>query len=166
VRTTGLTITVGLLAFIAYGDVRTRRIPNAACLGIVILGLARIVLAHDAVAARCTLAAAAAIFAAAFLLFWRGAVGGGDVKLMAAMVLLIGHHEVVRFLLLMSVYGGVLALAMIARNTLRPYLIALRQPALMRPLTGTNGGATPAARSTIPYGVAIAAAGVITILAR
>jgi len=76
-------LAIGILAIIAYGDLRRRRIPNELSLAIAILGLTRMLLGDDAVAAGPTLAAAAAVFVAAFLLFWRGILGGGDAKLVA-----------------------------------------------------------------------------------
>jgi prepilin peptidase CpaA len=81
VQTAILIVGMAVLAVIAYGDVRTRRIPNMFCLAIAILGLLQIILGHDPIAAAHTLAATAAIFVAAFLLFWYGAIGGGDAKL-------------------------------------------------------------------------------------
>jgi Flp pilus assembly protein protease CpaA len=58
-----LTVAVGVLASIAYHDVRTRRIPNALSLTIAALGLSRIALAQDAIAGWYTLAAATVTFA-------------------------------------------------------------------------------------------------------
>jgi prepilin peptidase CpaA len=157
---------MGILVIIAYGDMRTRRIPNVLSLAIAILGLLRIILGHDPVANGQTLAAAAAIFVAAFLLFWYGAIGGGDAKLAAATALLVGYHDLFSFLLLMSVCGGALALAMLACDTLRLWL----WPWLPSQRTGTPSATESArsiaasARPTVPYGVAIAAAGVVTLI--
>ena len=125
-QTAVLVVGVGILATIAYGDVRTRRIPNALSLAIAILGLLRIVLVHDPVAAGYTLAAGAAVFVAAFLLFWRGAIGGGDAKLVTAMALLVSYRDLFSFLFLMSVCGGALALAILARDKFRQRLLARR----------------------------------------
>jgi len=106
VHTAVLVVGIGVFAFIAYSDVRTRRIPNALSLAIAILGLIRIILVHDLVAAEHTLAVAAAVFAVAFLLFSCGTVGGGDAKLVTAVALLIGYQELFGFLFLMSLGGG------------------------------------------------------------
>lgn len=160
-----LVIAIGLLAIIAYGDVRTRRIPNALCLAIALLGTFRIALADDATAAGQTLAVTAVIFATVFVLFWRGAVGGGDAKLVAAMTLLVGHREVLGFLVLMSCFGGALALAIFARDTLHPHLIRLWQPACTRPPIAVAEDPVGPPKSTIPYGVAIAFAGIIILIA-
>lgn len=159
-----LIVAVGILAIIAYGDVRMRRIPNALCLAIATLGLARIALAHDTAAASQTLAAGAVIFAVTFLLFWRGAIGGGDAKLVAAMALLIGHEELLSFLFLMSLCGGALAVATLAQNNLRLLHWRLSGRERMPPVTETAGSIAAPVGSTVPYGVAVAAAGVITLM--
>lgn len=124
-----LVVAIGVLALIAYGDVCTRRIPNAFSLTTAVLGLARLTLAQDPPAAGHTLVAAVIIFAVGFALFWRGAIGGGDAKLATAMVLLIGHQALFAFLFLMSLCGGMLALCALARDRIGPRLIRLWCPA-------------------------------------
>ena len=84
---------VAVLAVIAYGDIRRRRIPNALCVVVAALGMVRISAARDALTAGYTLLAAAAVFAGTFLLFWRGVIGGGDAKLITAIALVIGHRD-------------------------------------------------------------------------
>ena len=56
-QTATLIVGLGILAVIAYGDMRSRRIPNVLSLAIAILGLLRIMLVHDPVTAGHTLAA-------------------------------------------------------------------------------------------------------------
>jgi prepilin peptidase CpaA len=163
VQTAVLIIGIGILAMIAYGDVRTRRIPNALCIAIAMLGLIRITLVHDPVAASHTLAAGAVVFVTGFLVFWRGAIGGGDAKLLAAMALLIGYHELVSFLFLMSLCGGALALAILARDHLRPRLLRHSRMASVPP-PDISGCRVASIRSTVPYGVAIAASGAIMLI--
>jgi prepilin peptidase CpaA len=159
-----LVVAVGTLALIAYGDVRNRRIPNTLSLAIAALGLAHLALAHDAAAASHTIAAAAVTFVVTFLLFWRGIIGGGDAKLLTAVVLLIGHQELLGFLFLMSLCGGALAAAILARDQLR--LLCWRPSRLARlpRLTEVAGSTSAPAESAVPYGVAIAAAGAITLI--
>lgn len=161
-QSAGVITAIGLLGVIAYCDLRTRRIPNALCLGIALLGLLRIALAGDALAAGYSLATATAIFSAAVLLFGRGAIGGGDVKLATAMALLLDHREVLGFLVLMSVCGGVLALAVLAREMVRHHVVSAWRPARAPP--GGTEDAILTSKPTIPYGVAIAAAGAITLM--
>ena len=143
-----------LLTIIAYGDVRRRRIPNALSLAVAALGLTRILVAGDPVAASYTLTAGAAILVVALLLFCRGVIGGGDAKLLPAMALFIGYSNLLEFLFLMSLCGGALALAIMARDR-----FGARR--LRSPPSEPSGGST---RSTVPYGVAIAVAGVITLI--
>jgi prepilin peptidase CpaA len=149
-----LLLGICLFTAIAYGDVRTRRIPNELVVGILALAAFRIALAADPTAALYTLVASAALFVAVFLLFWRGLLGGGDVKLIGATGLLVGYHDVLGFLFVMSMSGGLMAVAMLAGERLgrRPMTMPAQEPQ-----------ETPA-RLTVPYGVAIAAAGVITLL--
>jgi prepilin peptidase CpaA len=158
-----LIVAVGILAIIAYGDVRMRCIPNALSLTIATLGLVRIILAQDPVAASHTLAAGAVIFAVTFLLFWRGAIGGGDAKLVPAMTLLIGHKELLSFLFLMSLSGGALAVVTLARDRLRRQHWCLSRSACL-PVTETAECVAIPRETTVPYGVAVAVAGVITLM--
>jgi prepilin peptidase CpaA len=159
-----LVVAAAIFAIIAYSDMRERRIPNALSLAIGILGITRIFLADDSDAAGQTLAAGSVIFAATFFLFWRGVLGGGDAKLVAAAVLLIGYQKLFIFLFLMSLCGGALALTILARDSLR-----------VRHWRRSRRNSTAAVResvewsgkpvdSTVPYGVAVAAAGVITLI--
>ncbi|MGC2202016.1 MAG: prepilin peptidase [Stellaceae bacterium] len=154
---------VAILATIAYGDVRRRRIPNTLSLVIVTLGLIRIILIHDPVATTRTLLAGAVIFAAAFWLFSRGVIGGGDAKLVAAAALLIGYRDLFSFFILMSVLGGVLALATLVQDELAPWLRRLRQSSCV-PQSEHQQHLAPGERSTVPYGLAIATAGIITLV--
>jgi prepilin peptidase CpaA len=163
VQTAILIVGMGILAVIAYCDARTRRIPNVLSLGIAILGLLRIILVYDPVAAGHTLAAGAAIFVAAFLLFWYGAIGGGDAKLVSATALLVGYHDLFSFLFLMSACGGALALAMLARDTLRLWLWLPARWA-RTPLATETAECVAAPAPTLPYGVAIATAGVVLLI--
>lgn len=163
-QTAVLIVGIGLLAVIAYGDVRTRRIPNELSVAIGILGLIRIILLNDAVTAGHSLLAGAVIFGTAFFFFWRGAIGGGDVKLVTATALLISYLNMFSFLFLMSLCGGMLALTMLAQDKLRPRLRRLLQQARIPTETETVECIAPRVRSTVPYGAAIAAAGIITLV--
>jgi len=164
VQTAVLVVAIGVLAIIAFGDVRTRRIPNVLAAAIATLGLARMTLAGDPVATVHTIEASTAVFAAAFLLFWRHVLGGGDAKLVTAMALLIGYQDLLSFLFLMSLCGGALAIAILARDKLCPGFWRVSRSARMPSATEATGCIAGAARSTVPYGVAIAAAAVITLI--
>ena len=80
---------------------------------------------------------AAAVFAAFALMFSLGLMGGGDVKMAAAIALWLPPLTMFKLLLIMSVAGGVLTLALLI-----PHRIA-----------------KSAGNPEIPYGIAIAFAG-------
>jgi prepilin peptidase CpaA len=158
-------VAVSVLAIIAYNDVRTRRIPNALSLTIATLGLTRVAFAANVIDARCTLAAAVIIFIITFALFQRGAIGGGDAKILPATVLLIGYRELLGFLFLMSLCGGVLALATQTAERLDLPFRRFRRGAYVSATGQGDRGRAASKGSTVPYGVAVATAGVITLIA-
>ncbi|TMJ11250.1 MAG: peptidase [Alphaproteobacteria bacterium] len=134
-----IAILAAALAVAAFGDWRTRIIPNRLNAAIALLAipywwstgvsLSPGILLHVAVAA--------AVFAIFTLAFVAKAMGGGDVKLVAAVALWLPPFAVVKLLLLMSIAGGLLTVAMLIRHRM-----SKRQEEL-----------------EIPYGVAIAFGG-------
>lgn len=167
---------VAVFAGAAYGDVRRRQIPNTIALALAGLGVLHLVLEGDPVAAGWTFAVAAAVLVTGFGLFSFGLIGGGDAKLLAAATLLVGFRDVPAFLLIMSVLGGVVALALIGYRRLRPWLAIVgvaalaherfatwcaRRPRLANLLSASVGGSGE--QAAVPYGVAIAAAGVAVL---
>lgn len=164
-RAAVLYLAVGIFIAVAYHDVRTRRIPNALSLAMGALGLMRIALSQDAVIGSYTLAAAGLIFAITLALFRYGAIGGGDAKLVPATVLVIGHSDLLGFLFLMSLWGGALALATIVFEKLVLRLRRLRSLAFSLSATEIDRLQPPPKASTVPYGFAVAAAGVMTLIA-
>jgi prepilin peptidase CpaA len=84
------------------------------------------------------------------LMFERGWIGGGDAKLLAAAVLWLGFENLVQYVFLASFLGGVLASAILAYRRLAPPLWLAGQHWAMR-LHDRRVG--------IPYGMALAAAG-------
>ena len=149
-----LILGICIFAVVAYGDIRTRRIPNETIVAILVLAAFRIAIDGDPRAGLFTLGASAALFVATFLLFWRGLLGGGDVKLIGATALLVGYHNFFEFLFVMSVSGALIAVAVLARDRL-----GRRQATA--PATNDQ---EISARLTVPYGVAIAAAGIVSLL--
>jgi prepilin peptidase CpaA len=77
---------------------------------------------------------AAAVFGLFALAFYAGMMGGGDVKLAAALALWFSPLTTARFLVFMSIAGGVLTLVVLARHRMQ------KKPG----------------RPRVPYGVAIA----------
>jgi prepilin peptidase CpaA len=160
-----LAVAVGILVIVAYKDVRTRRIPNALSLATAALGLARVAFTAEVIDAGFTLAAAIIIFTITFALFQRGAIGGGDAKILPAAALLIGYRELLGFLFLMSLCGGVLAFATVATERLDLSLRRFRRGPYVSSPGQSDRDRAPSKRSTVPYGVAVATAGVITLIA-
>ena len=90
------------------------------------------------------LAAAGIVFAILAAAFYAGMMGGGDVKLAAALALWFSPVGTVKFLVLMSIAGGVLTLVILLWHRLR----------------------RREGRPEIPYGVAIAFGGLAILTQR
>ena len=87
---------------------------------------------------------AAGVFALLAAAFYAGMMGGGDVKLAAALALWFSPHSTLKFLVLMSLAGGVLTLAVVAIHRIRK----------------------KQGRPEVPYGVAIAFGGLAILTQR
>jgi prepilin peptidase CpaA len=141
----GLVFVAALLAA-ATSDLRRFRIPNACALAV----LAAFAPAAWAAALPWEtllvhLGVAAGVFVISVGLFALGVWGGGDAKLLPAAALWIGLGGLPRFLLVMTVAGGMLA----------ALLLGLRR----LPLPAGSWLQRTADAGHVPYGVAIAAAG-------
>ncbi len=97
------------------------------------------------------LAVAAGIFALLAATFYLGMMGGGDVKLAAAIALWFNPVTSLKFLIIMSLAGGVLTLI----------VLLVHKKRRKAPIDGD----APAVRPEVPYGVAIAF-GALWILAQ
>lgn len=140
-------LAVGLFVGAAASDVWCRKIPNPLVLALVALAVLRIGLALASGAGPGAVGAdllvSAAVFAFGALAFQLRLLGGGDVKLLAAGALWAGVPAVGSFLMATVLAGGVLALGfVIAGVASRGFGGFARQPSL-------------------PYGVAIAAGGIL-----
>jgi prepilin peptidase CpaA len=135
-----------LLVAAAVIDVRTFTISNRLVVAVAVLApvywwSAGVPLWPDAAI---QLAVALGVFVLLALAFYAGMMGGGDVKLAAALALWFSPASTLRFLVFMSIAGGLLTLALLAAHRLR------RRPG----------------RPEIPYGVAIAIAALIILTQR
>jgi prepilin peptidase CpaA len=111
-------------------------------------GLGWMDMAQDAVVA-------VGVLLAMFVLFGLGWIGGGDAKLTTVVALWLGAGHTVAFLLLTAILGGALTIA----------LLGLRSVPLPIQCLGVSWIERLHARKTgIPYGVAIAAAGLLTFM--
>lgn len=133
-------------------DIVTFRIPNSLNLTFLALFPLAALLAPQPVDWLWHLAAGGAVLAAGFVLFALGLLGGGDVKLLAVAALWLGWDRLPAFTLSVALLGGGLALL----------LLLLRRPAVAMVLA--HLGRTPAVLqqgAAIPYGIAIAAGGLV-----
>jgi prepilin peptidase CpaA len=142
------------MAFAAVSDLLVMRIPNWVSLALI---------AGFAVAAALTamplpeigwhIAAAALVLAVCFAFFAFGWMGGGDAKLATATALWLGWGGfLLDYALFASVAGGVLALMLILIRTVPLPAMLLRQDWISR---------LHHAKTGIPYGIALAAAGLL-----
>lgn len=144
-----------LMAYAAARDLLTMLIPNAVSL-LLLLGFA--------VFAASTglwgwdlaghLGAGATTLAVTFTLFAFGIIGGGDAKLAAATAVWIGFDRLPDYLLVASVAGGALTLAILAARA-HPLPAALGRFPFARHLHDAGTG--------VPYGIALSLGALIVI---
>lgn len=143
-------VTIVLLLAAGFTDITRYRIPNAIVYAIVAVFLIGACANLSWPALGWSLVAAVGMFLLGAGLFALRLFGGGDVKLIAAMALWTGiTPDLMRFLLIMSIAGGLLGTVWLVRRR--------RQRA-----AAANGSAPserPKLPNKIPYGVAIAIAG-------
>ena len=144
---------IALFIVAAYGDVKTFRISNLLVAAVASLGITRLIAIGDPSAAAYTVSASVIVLAIGFVLFWQGLVGGGDAKLIAAAALLVGYNDLFSFLVFMGICGALISLAVLAIHRYAPLYAGPRLAALL-----------PKGRLAVPYGVAIAIAGGVTLL--
>lgn len=141
------------MAFAAATDLLTMTIPNRLSLGLCAAFLLVAPAAGLAWQDMLThLAAGALMLLVGIAMFSMGWVGGGDAKLLAAASLWLGFEPMVLFLGYVAIFGGVLAVAILAYRSVPAGALPLPSWALRLHAKGAG----------MPYGVAIAA-GALTI---
>ena len=136
------------MAYAAASDLLTMRIANSVSLGIVAAFLVIALIAGmPAQEMLLHLAVGAGLLVAGMVLFGLNLVGGGDAKLLAASGLWIGYEQLVPFVAYVTIFGGALALLLLAYR--RFPATALPLPTWAARLHQTGEG--------MPYGIAIAA---------
>ncbi len=142
-----------LMAFAAATDLFTMRIPNKLSLalvaGFIAVGLSTglpwsAFLMHGA--------AGILVLAVGFGLFAFGWIGGGDAKLAAATALWFGFQPLMNYLLLSSLAGGALTLALLSFRGVPLPAFALGWDWLVRLHDRKTG---------VPYGIALAGAALV-----
>lgn len=142
-----------LMAFACVSDLLTMTIPNRVSLylvaGFIIMAP---LTGMDIQSIGLHVALGAGILVLAFACFAFGWIGGGDAKLVAAIALWLGVDHTFTFLIYASLLGGALTLL----------LLQLRQWPLPSPLSSQAWALRLHDRdSGIPYGIALAAAGLL-----
>lgn len=142
-----------LMAFAASSDLFTMRISNKLVLllaaGFFIVALAiNMPLQQLAMHVLCALV----VLVVAFTFFALGWVGGGDAKLAAATTLWLGFGMTLPYLLYAAVFGGLLTLAILTLRGI-PLTPFIARFAWLERLHNKKSG--------VPYGIAMAAAGVM-----
>jgi prepilin peptidase CpaA len=139
-----------MMAFAASTDLLTMTISNRVSL-ILVGGFFALALAVGMSGADILwhVGAACVVLFAAFGFFARGWIGGGDAKLAAATALWLGFDHLLPYLLLASVFGGLLTVALLQFRT-APLPAWLASQDWVERLHRKDGG--------VPYGIALAAA--------
>jgi prepilin peptidase CpaA len=161
--------TASLCAIIGAGfDIKSRRIPNLLT-GPALLGGLLLHLGLDSWRGLMTSFAAAMICGCIFLLFYlAGGMGAGDVKLVAAVASIAGLPSTPYLLILISLAGGVMAVALVLRRgQLKQTLFNVGALASHH----AQAGLTPHPELNVqnhgalrlPYGIAIAVGSVATL---
>ena len=169
-RVVALVIAAGVAIIAAAWDLKRRRIPNIITAPAIISGITLSVVASGRdglVSSLLGMAIGGGILLVFYIL---GGMGAGDVKLMAGIGALAGYPLILPVLFFMGVAGGILAVGkMVARygRRHRPREVGLTdQPA--RATLGQvaqddlPGGSVM--KETMPYGVAIAAGTVVSLV--
>ena len=155
-QTAILLVGIALFVAAAYGDIKSLRIPNPLAVAVALLGVFRLIVIGDLSAALYTVGTGVIVLVATVILFWRGLLGGGDVKLLSATVLLVGYRDLFSFLFVMSICGVLVSLAVLFIHRNLPLWLGPRLAVLV-PLA-------PRAQPAVPYGIAIASGGIVTLL--
>lgn len=142
-----------LMIYAAYSDLKSYTLPNFISL-ILVAGFALImvILQPPLSAVGWHVGVGAILFVIGFILFATGLFGGGDVKVIAALGLWLGPMNVLSFLTLMTIFGGVLAVALLVFRKIEIPQHWLENSAIAGLHSKEEG---------IPYGVAIALAALI-----
>jgi prepilin peptidase CpaA len=142
-----------LLAYAAFSDLFTMTISNrisvALVIGFFIVALA-LHMSMEAIALH--VGCGVAVLAGTFVLFSMGWIGGGDAKLAAASALWMGFERLADYGLIASILGGVLTLLILQARKLPMPGWAIKREWIARLHESDSG---------IPYGIALAIAGVL-----
>jgi prepilin peptidase CpaA len=152
-----------LLLHVATIDIATRLIRNEICLVLALLGIAGQFANPMQVAA--SLIAATILLAMLLIIYQRGWIGGGDVKLLVALAIGLPLTGVVELLTITALAGGVLALVHLMMRLLPQPKLAPAGSSFVRRVYAIERW-RHLRHAPLPYGVAIACAGIWTVFSR
>jgi prepilin peptidase CpaA len=152
-----------LLLHVATIDIATRLIRNEICLVLALLGIAGQFANPMQVAA--SLIAATMLLAMLLIIYQRGWIGGGDVKLLVALAIGLPLTGVVELLTITALAGGVLALVHLMMRLLPQPKLAPAGSSFVRRVYAIERW-RHLRHAPLPYGVAIACAGIWTVFSR
>jgi prepilin peptidase CpaA len=143
-----------MMAFAASSDLLTMTISNRVSL--ILVGaffVLAIAMGMPLAEIGTHIGAAALVLVVAFTFFARGWIGGGDAKLAAATALWLGFDQLLNYLTIASLLGGIMTL-MIMRFRLVPLPAMLANQEWAKRLHRMDAG--------VPYGIALALAALAT----
>lgn len=161
-------VPLGLSLWMAWGDIKTRRIPNYLTLGTLLAGLGFQVGSQGWSGLASGLLGMVLGFALLIVLYLMGGMGAGDVKALAALGAWLGPAKTFELFLYMAIIGGLLSLAVLwwrgqLWSTLRGGLRSLKNLffnyILLKPYRSPEKQAASdpgALTGGIPYAVALA----------
>ncbi len=149
----GLIIFPALMVFAASSDLLTMRISNRIVLGLIVsFVILAMVIGMPLSTFAIHVGISLAVLFVSFALFSFGWIGGGDAKLAAASALWFGSSITLTYLIYAALLGGVLTIAfLIARRIPLPQILS--KVTWIERLHNKLSG--------IPYGIALAAAGLL-----
>ncbi len=142
------------LSLAAFTDLFTMTIPNRVSLALLISYFAvAFALGMDLNTIGMSVVAGLVIFSICFALFALNVMGGGDAKLLTACALWFGFNtSLLTFMICVALLGGILTIA----------ILLLRSRAQEIMVTGLRVPDSLLVAKKVPYGIAIAAAGLLT----
>ncbi|MEW5703197.1 MAG: prepilin peptidase [Pseudomonadota bacterium] len=141
---------LGLLTWAAISDFYSYLIPNRVSVAAAILFCAHVLAALPTIDWIGALLTGGTVFLVGAAMFAFRLIGGGDVKLLSAAALWAGPEQIIDFLLVTALAGGLISLAMM--TALRLYRPGPVEAAVSSPRFSMR-------KQYIPYGVAIATGG-------
>jgi prepilin peptidase CpaA len=152
---------IALLLSAAWADVATRLIPDRICLSLVCVGIAGQI--FDPLQLVASSIIAGILFAALLYLHSRQLIGGGDVKLLVGLAVGLPPREVIGFLTLTALAGGLLAFTQLTMRYLPKPRVAPAGALGLRRVYAVERWRI-LRRSPLPYAVAIGCGGIWTVL--